>query len=172
MRIAYTMAPGRGDTDLLLAGIAESLEVKGFRTCGTVQMNTACGEDGPCDMDVKVLPDGPLIRISQSLGKGSRGCRLDPGALETSIALCEERLETADLLLVNKFGKQEASGRGFRGLIGEALARDLPVLVGLNALNKAAFHEFAGDAAVALPPEEEALMVWLSAALAHGESVA
>ena len=80
MRIAYTIAPGRGDTDLLLAAMAVELQGQGFRTCGTVQINTACDDDadGPCEMDVKVLPDGPVIRISQSLGKGARGCRLDP----------------------------------------------------------------------------------------------
>ena len=161
MRIAYTVAPGRGDTDLLLARIADDLAQQGIRTVGTVQINTACGEDGPCDMDVRVLPEGPVIRISQSLGAGSRGCRLDPGALETAIGLCEARLEAADLLIVNKFGKQEASGRGFRGLIGEALAQDKPVLVGLNRLNHDAFHAFTGGEAVPVDPDLEALRAWL-----------
>lgn len=172
MRIAYTIAPGRGDTDLLMAAVAEVAETAGFRTCGTVQINTACGDEGPCDMDVKVLPDGPVIRISQSLGKGARGCRLDAGALETSIAQCEARLEEADLLIVNKFGKQEASGRGFRGLIADALARDLPVLVGLNQLNKAAFLEFVGEDAVALLPDASALEGWLKKQLGAGQSAA
>lgn len=172
MRIAYTVAPGRGDTDLLLAGIAEELAGQGVRTVGTVQINTACGDDGPCDMDVRVLPDGPVIRISQSLGTGSRGCRLDPGALETAIGYCEARLESSDLLIVNKFGKQEASGRGFRGLIGEALARDIPVLVGLNRLNHSAFHEFTGNEAVELAPEPDALRAWLDGALGGDRSAA
>ena len=172
MRIAYTVAPGRGDTDLLLAGLASDLEARGVRTVGTVQINTACGDDGPCDMDVRVLPEGPVIRISQSLGTGSRGCRLDPGALETAIGLCEARLETADLLIVNKFGKQEALGRGFRGLIGEALGRDIPVLVGLNRLNHDAFHEFTGNEASELAPEPEALRAWLDKVLPGDRSAA
>ena len=172
MRIAYTIAPGRGDTDLLLAGIAQSLEAKGFRTCGTVQINSSCDGDGPCDMDVKVLPEGPVIRISQSLGKGARGCRLDAGALESSIALSEAQLAKADVLIVNKFGKQEASGRGFRGLIGDALASDLPVLVGLNTLNKDAFLEFTCDEAVALKADSATLMDWLFSELAADQSVA
>ena len=172
MRIAYTMAPGRGGTDLLLACIAQSLEAEGFRTCGTVQINSSCDGDGPCDMDVKVLPKGPVIRISQSLGKGARGCRLDAGALETSIALSEAQLAKADVLIVNKFGKQEASGRGFRGLIGEALASDLPVLVGLNALNKEAFLEFTDGEAVSLEPEAASLMGWLLQELSRDRSAA
>ncbi|MDA9865164.1 DUF2478 domain-containing protein [bacterium] len=172
MRIAYTMAPGRGDTDLLLAGIAQALKAEGYRACGTVQINSSCDNDGPCDMDVKVLPDGPVIRISQSLGKGARGCRLDAGALETSIALCEAQLVKADVLIVNKFGKQEASGRGFRGLIGEALVHNLPVLVGLNGMNKHAFQEFTGGEAVALEAKAEPLMAWLTRALTRDQTVA
>ena len=120
MYIGYTVAPGRGDTDLLLAGLADALAAEGVRAVGTVQINTECGGDGPCDMDVRVLPDGPILRISQSLGAGARGCRLDPGALETAIGQCEARLEGAQLLIVNKFGKQEAAGRKCRRAIPPA----------------------------------------------------
>jgi hypothetical protein len=70
----------------------------------------------------------------------------------------------ADLLIVNKFGKHEADGRGFREVIAEALARGIPVLVGLNGLNLPAFEGFAGGLAVPLPPEEEALSAWVLAA--------
>ena len=77
MKIAYTMAAGRGDTDLLLSSVARRLSDTGLRVCGTVQINSEREMDDPCDMDVKVLPDGPVIRISQALGKHSRGWRLD-----------------------------------------------------------------------------------------------
>ena len=164
MNIAYTMAPGRGDTDLLLLQLAEELLGRGWRTCGTVQINTERADAGPCDMDVKVLPDGPVICISQSLGRGARGCRLDPAALETAVGLVEASLDRApDCLLVNKFGKHEAEGRGFRPLIAEALSRGLPVLVGLNALNAEAFHGFSGGEAVALAPSMPALIGWFEA---------
>lgn len=70
----------------------------------------------------------------------------------------------ADVLIVNKFGKHEAEGRGFREAIAEALARDIPVLVGVNRLNLAAFEEFSGGLAVPLLPQEDALCAWISAA--------
>jgi len=38
--IAYTMATGRGDTDLLLSGLAQELAARGLRGAGTVQINT------------------------------------------------------------------------------------------------------------------------------------
>jgi nucleoside-triphosphatase THEP1 len=165
MQIAYTMAPGRGDTDLLLSGLAETLAERGHATCGSVQINTERG-GGPCDMDVSVLPNGPILRISQDLGTAARGCRLDPTALETAVGLVETRLKAgADLLIINKFGKHEADGRGFRTVIAEAIGLGIPVLVGVNALNLEAFQSFVGPDAVRLKPSEEAILAWFEAAL-------
>lgn len=85
MKLAYTIARGRGDTDLILQRLATQLAARGFRCCGTVQINSERADSGPCDMDVQVLPDGPILRISQDLGPSARGCRLDPAALETAV---------------------------------------------------------------------------------------
>jgi hypothetical protein len=112
-------------------------------------------------MDIRVLPDGPTLRISQNLGPQARGCRLDTDALETAVALVAARLSAgADLLILNKFGKHEAEGRGFRDVIATAVAMDVPVLVGLNALNRAAFERFAGGLAIEVPPDPAALRAW------------
>ena len=166
MQIAYTRSPGRGDTDLVLARLASRLTARGLRLVGTVQINTEQAGSGPCDMDVKVLPAGPVIRISQDLGPAARGCRLDPAALETAVGLTEGRLDGGvHALIVNKFGKHEAEGRGFRSTIAEALSRGLPVLVGLNGLNQDAFHAFSGGEAIELPPQVDALENWLCAAI-------
>lgn len=160
MKIAYTMAPGRGDTDLLLLGIAETLSAWGYHAGGTVQINTERG-GGPCDMDVKVLPAGPIFRISQDLGRGSTGCRLDPDALETAVGLVAARVRSElDLLIINKFGKHEAEGRGFRSVIADAIGLDVPVLVGVNALNLDAFLQFVGPEAEALDPDPQAILCW------------
>lgn len=162
MNLAYTIAPGRGDTDLVLEGLAADLAALGLRCCGTVQINSERADAGPCDMDVRVLPDGPVLRISQDLGRGARGCRLDPAALETAVELVTSSLSSGtDLLIINKFGKHEAEGRGFREVIGLAFAMDVPVLVGLNTLNHHAFEAFAEGMAHRLPPERDALRAWV-----------
>lgn len=163
MNIAYTVAPGRGDTDQLLFALAQSLASQGLRACGTVQTNTDCGDSNLCDMDVQVLPDGPVLRISQNLGKDAKGCRLDPEALETAVGLVGPTLDNgADVLIVNKFGKHEADGRGFRDLIADALSRDIPVIVGVNRLNEQPFQDFTGGCAVEIAPDQDALLAWLS----------
>ncbi|MFX0541900.1 DUF2478 domain-containing protein [Roseovarius sp. S4756] len=161
MMLAYTMAPGRGDTDLILERLATDLAAQGVRCCGTVQINTERCTAGLCDMDIRVLPDGPILRISQDLGPSARGCRLDPAALETAVGLVGAQLsEGADLLIINKFGKQEADGRGFRDVIAQAVELDVPVLVGLNKLNRAGFEAFASGMATQLPPDGAALRKW------------
>jgi len=160
--LAYTMAPGRGDTDLILEGLFHDLTARGLRCLGIVQINSERANSGPCDMDVRVLPDGQVLRISQDLGPSARGCRLDPAALEMAVGLVSARLASgADLLIINKFGKHEAEGRGFRDVIAEAVAMDVPVLVGLNAMNRKAFETFAGGIAVQLPPERGTLVSWV-----------
>jgi hypothetical protein len=160
MDLAYVSLAGRGATDALLSAAVAWLRARGIVPGGTVQTNPPCAGREKCDMDIHVLPDGPVLRISQDLGVASRGCRLDMSALETAVAEAGRRLDGADLLVVNKFGKQEGEGRGFIPLIAAALDRGLPVLVGVNALNLAAFEAFAGGLAQPLPAEPEAIADW------------
>lgn len=172
MKIGYTTTPGKGDMDQLLRSLAGALQARGLTVCGTVQINTECGGDMPCDMDVRVLPDGAVLRISQDLGPQARGCRLDPAALETAVGLVAAGLSSgADLLIVNKFGKHESDGRGFRSVIAEAVAMEIPVLVGLNALNRPAFESFAEGLAIQLPSNPAALMSWVKDVTAKADEV-
>ncbi|MBT4566354.1 MAG: DUF2478 domain-containing protein [Paracoccaceae bacterium] len=165
MKIAYTMEPSRGGIDLLLAAVATELAASGFNVCGTVQINSDREDCAGCDMDVRILPNGPTVRISQSLGKEARGCRLDPSALEMAVGHTKDSLaKGADVLIINKFGKHEAQGRGFREVIAEALSEGIPVIVGLNQLNEPAFKDFTSDVAVPLAPNIESALNWVRAA--------
>lgn len=162
MKIACVTAPGLGETDLLMAQVAARLEGEGRALAGIVKLLEQ--PDAPrhhCDMEVRVLPDGPVIAITQNLGKESTSCRLNPAAIAEAVAAVESRpLDHADMFLLNKFGPEEAAGRGFCGVIGSALERGLPVLVGVGAPSRAAFDAFAGGMAVDLPADLDALCDW------------
>jgi len=161
MNLAYVMTENSGGTDKLLSTFAALCVTAEINVAGVVQSNLECIGTHHCDMDARVLPDGPVIRISQSLGKDARGCRLDPAALEQAVAEVKNRLSPqTELLIVNKFGKHEADGRGFRELIAEAIGMDVPVLVGVNQMNLGVFLEFAGDCALQLPSDSQSLMEW------------
>jgi hypothetical protein len=134
-----------------------------MRLAGIVkEVGYASGFDNGCDMKVRVLPDGPVIKITQDLGKGSDACRLDPGAIANAVASVESgSLEDADLFILNKFGPEEAAGRGFCSVIGAAIDRDIPVLVGVGTANKVAFETFAGGLATALSPQVPSILEWI-----------
>lgn len=158
--LAYVSLSGRGRTDMLLAEVVERLEKNNFALAGTVQHNIERAGRVHCDMDLRLLPNGPVVRISVDRGAEARGCRLDAGALEQSVLWVSGALEKAELLVVNKFGKQEADGRGLCGVIATALENGLPVLVGVNGLNLPAFLSFAGGLAAELEPDVSNIVEW------------
>ncbi len=170
MKLAYVSLAGRGATDALIAAALAQPALAGRRLAGTLPVDTGRALSHPCDMDLQILPDGPILRISQDLGSGSRGCRLDGGALEEAVVEVNRRLDGAQALVVNKWGKVDSEGRGFVPLIARALEAGMPVLVGVNGLNLPAFLEFAGGLAVELPADALAVAAWLSDAMAAAQA--
>lgn len=161
MLACFTLSTAEsGAADRLLAALADQLEGEGTQVAGAVQVNTAPSADCACDMDLRVLgDDGPPVRISQSLGSGSVGCRLDAGALQVAAGRVSARLARgSDLCILPKFGKQEALGLGFRDCIAQALDRGIPVLIHVPAGQRAAFDSFAGEFAQWIEPQD--LQVW------------
>jgi hypothetical protein len=160
--LGYISSSERGRSDGLLAGVAATLAAKGMALAGVVQINTEVDPSRPCHMDLSILGTAQTVRISQFLGTGSRGCRLDPAGLEEAVGHVERQLLTTkpQLLILNKFGKQEAEGRGFRPLIAQALERDIPVLTAVSSLNAARFAGFADGMDTALSPDPDAILAW------------
>ncbi|MDX2482730.1 MAG: DUF2478 domain-containing protein [Pseudodonghicola sp.] len=166
--LGYVVADGQGAADLVIRQVAERLRAQGVHLAGAVQVNIDTDPDTDaarrCEMDLHILSRDTVVRISQSLGALSRGCRLDPGGLERAVGLVANALaEGPELLIVNKYGKQEIEGRGFRPLIGEALAAGIPVLTAVNRDNVAQFRLFAEDLAEPLPGEAQAVFDWCMA---------
>lgn len=168
MKIGTVGAEGRGETDRLISQAAARLEEEGLRLSGIIKVLQDQPEGSHhCDMDVRVLPSDKTIRITQSLGQGSTGCRLNPAAIADAVAsveaeACTGLSDKADLFVLNKFGPEESEGRGFRTAIAAALEQDIPVLVGMSggADNKAAFAEFSAGLADALPADVDAIVAW------------
>lgn len=168
MKIAVVSSKTIGQTDLLISNAAEALESDGVRLSGVVKiLDSEKAGDHHCDMDLRVLPNGPEIRITQSLGEGSKGCRLNPAAIAEAVA-ATERVEASeiDMFILNKFGPQEAEGRGFCDAIASALENGTPVLVGVGGGSRDALDAFVDGMAEVLPPEADAIQQWCKAALA------
>ena len=155
--------------DALIAQCAADLVASGYRLGGVVQSNAHLRGRRRCDMYVKDLLGGDEIKISLDRGNEARGCRLDPDAYARIDAWVERAvLERVDLLLINKFGREEAHGRGLRPVIAEALIAEIPLVIGVSAQNLCDFLTFIGDSAARLRPDVATITAWSRNAIERG----
>ena len=118
------------DVDTLLADFASALLREGERIGGVVQRNLKDETGRSNGMLVVDLMTGREISICQPLGSGATACKLDAGGLaEASLAVLSAIAEDVELIIVNKFSKQEAGGHGLRGELAEAIIAGGPALV-------------------------------------------
>ncbi|MES0812256.1 DUF2478 domain-containing protein [Roseibium sp. SCPC15] len=118
------------------------------------------------------LASGDSTRITQPLGSGSTGCRLDPGALANAAENLSRQLETRpDVLILNRFGRGESEGRGFRPVIERAVELGIPVLTAVKQRYVPEWEAFSADLAADLPAELEQLMAWLMPQLPQHHSI-
>ena len=167
MKIGIVTSEIMGQTDQLISETTQRLLAEGLALAGIAKVLGAdAAGDHHCDMDVRVLPNGPEIRITQSLGEGSSGCRLNPAGIAEAVAKVEQSgIAGAGLFVLNKFGPQEAEGHGFCEAIGTALEHDIPVLVGVGKGSRAALESFVDGLGEQLPPEPDAIYAWCKAAM-------
>lgn len=168
MRIAavlYEKLEG-AEVDALLGELAGRLRERGLNLAGAVQSNPPVEGRSRCDMVLEDLASGRHVKASEDRGALAAGCRLDEGALEGCVGLAAASLDSAtDLVIVNRFGKCEAGGRGFRPVIEQAVLLDTPVLVGLNRAHLESWCAFLGETPVLLSPTRDALVRWCTAVL-------
>lgn len=166
MQLAFIHARSRGAVDATLCSAAATLRAKGCRLAGVLPEPCTTPDRHACDMDLIDLASGARLHISQKLGKQSTGCRLDGAAIEAAAMTVAEGLAAAsvapDLMIFNRFGKQEATGHGFFPVIVSALERGVPVLVGVNDLNRPAFEAFAAGLSVELSDSPGAVLGWIT----------
>jgi len=168
LKIAVVRAKERGETDRLISETAAFLLAQGVNLAGIVKVLGEDDDANQCrEMAVQVLPDGAVIAITQDLGEGSDACKLDPGAIAQAVAEVERQpIENVQLFILNKFGPQEADGRGFRDAIATALAAGIPVLVGVGGSSRAGFDAFVDGLAETLPSDAGAIRDWCLKAMA------
>ncbi len=160
--IAAVLSDASNSAGLVLTDVARHLRREGCRLAGAVQ--TADPEEarqGACVMTLSVLPDGPELPIWQELGQHAKGCRLNHEALEDVVGLVDRAIDSStDVLIINKFGKREGEGAGFRQTIARAIDMDIPVLVGISDAERRAFESFVGGAGQVLPARVDDVLAW------------
>ena len=146
--------------DTLLADVAYALRSNGWKLAGAVQA-PAAPRNSRCEMTLEDLATGACIEMSDELGPTASGCRLDTEALEDSVGLATSSLDPATkFVVINRFGKRETDGRGFRSMIESAVAMDVPVLVGVKQVHLDAWKRFVGDEPLVLPHDRGEILAW------------
>jgi molybdate transport system ATP-binding protein len=134
------------DVDAMLADFASALLREGAHIGGIVQRNLKDGNGRPNGMLVIDLMTGREISICQPLGAGATACKLDPAGLaEASQAVSHAIAGDAELIIVNKFSKQEAAGHGLRSELAEAILAGGAVLTAVPEKCLDAWREFTGE---------------------------
>jgi hypothetical protein len=121
-----------------------AMAARGLRLAGLVQYSEQKPDRVKCDMHLEDLATGKRYGISDDRGPHARGCVLNLGQLARACLAAEQALSgRTDVLVLSKFGKTEAEGGGFRGLMARALELSVPVMIGVPLVNVESFREFA-----------------------------
>jgi hypothetical protein len=152
------------DPDRLISGFAADLRRSGRRPVGVVQLGRSCRAENP-RLGVVVLPDGEVVRLAPREAMPAEtfaaGCRLDPDRLAGLACRLAAAIEDgADLVVINRFGRSEAEGKGLIDLIPQALAADIPVLIAVPEQRFAAWIRFSEGMNVRLACRRDALDRW------------
>lgn len=151
--------------DPLVWAIANILRSEGVRLQGVVQEKVGTGSGSA--MTLVDLSTGERFSISQALGAGAQGCRLDPSSLAEMAARIDAAIGADfDLLILNKFGKAEAEGGGLRSTLARAMEAGKPVLSTVRAPYLEAWSRFHGGLATDLPARVDVVVGWCRSVVA------
>lgn len=158
-RIAAFIYCSGSDPSVVLSEAAHELIGRGLKLAGAVQHS-----NGPCSMELEILPSGRRISISQSLGSGATGCRLDSGALAEAASIVRRSIASSpDLMVFNKFGTQEAAGSGMCDEMAEAVMAGIPVVTAVNESLLEQWTAFTGGEFTVLPCTSASVLDWWTA---------
>ena len=159
--IAALQGASSRNIQTFLGEFAVRLAHEGYRVAGAVEI-PAAEPKGPCGrLAMRNLATGAVTSISQNLGPGSTACNLDPSGLAEACAAVERSIAAgADLVIISKFGKQEAARGGMSDAFRAAIAAELPVLTAVSPAMSEAWRAFAGPLSMFLPLDPEVVDTW------------
>lgn len=136
-----------------LSALVKVLAARGSRLEGFIQDGSAKQANGRHqDMYLVDLGSGERVRISERRGRLARGCHLDWSVFTGLADLLAQRLNHgADYLIINRFGRAEAEGRGMTAVLERALDAQIPAIVGVRREYRDQWARFHGGLAVEVP---------------------
>lgn len=163
-RLAALIFDDNQDPDALLRGFAADLEGRGLRPVGLVQIGHPLAD--PPQLSALLLHSHETMRLFQDLGRGSSSCKLDVGQLLAAGSKVAHAIDDgADLVVINRFGRQEIEGKGLSYLVERALSKEIPVVIAVPAARLTDWMMFSGGMAVHLTCDRRSLDGWWKATM-------
>ena len=145
------------DPDAVLRDFAADLNARGYRAVGMVQ----AGQCADASLSAVLLPSGEVLALSQNVRSPESGCKLDLGRLHDAAARVTIAMDAgADVVIVNRFGKRERSGKGLADVIRRASDANIPVVIAVSREHFADWVKFADGMSVKLACDRTALDQW------------
>jgi len=135
---------------------------RGLKVAGVLQHPVCSETSGHCDVVLEELTTGLRTDLFEDRGPGASGCRLDEAALAQVNGQVTRSLDAVpEILILNKFGKVEAEGRGLLDLVALAVDRGIPVVIGVPFRNLESWRRFTGGMSVEFSSDPSEITGWL-----------
>lgn len=159
-RIAAIVFGRDEDPDGPLGDFLAAAARAGAAVAGFLQERQGDGRERR-DARLRDLGSGESLPVMQDLGAHAEGCRVDPAAVAAAAQRLGAAIEAGpDLVVANRFGRLESEGSGMLAEIGEAVAREIAVIVCVPRRYLDAWNAFSGGLDAQLPPRREAIEAW------------
>lgn len=110
---------------------------------------------------LRSIISGARFPIFQVLGPGADACHLEgDGAATASVAVEKDIAAGCDIVLLSKFGKLEAAGKGLADAFLAAIAAEKPILTSVSPAFEPAWIEFASPLFVTLSADPSQVEAW------------
>ena len=160
-RIGVVVYDRESRPDAVLRQGVKYLKSMGLRVGGLLQEGQSDNASRCGALFLEDIGSGRRIQAFEMRGRGTRGCRLNPSSLAEAGGWLRAAIEgKPDILFVNRFGRQEAAGRGLRDEIAAAIATGIPVVIAAGKELLPEWHAFAGPEFVQLAADLKQIEAW------------
>jgi hypothetical protein len=163
-KAANAIAMVRGTSSDEVQGVFRSLVERwspAFRLAGLIAEHHGLADRACSAGFLRNLTSGERFSIFHDLGPGSKACHLDDvGALTAADAVRRDIAAGCDLVVLSKFGKLEAGGKGLFGAFNAALDAHIPLLTSVSRGCEGQWEKLAGRSYAVLPADPDQIDVW------------
>ena len=143
-----------------LSKFAEKLKSSNIKVGGVLQEALFDSDGEICGIDAVDVSSGQRIPISRPAANAG-DCGLDVSALTETTGIIRQAIsDRCGLIVVEKFGDMEQSGKGLIDEIMQTIMEDIPLLIAVSETALPIWQERSGELGSVLPFELQAFEKW------------